>query len=338
MTRRLLARIALGLLAVGLWPGSAAAYEPPGTAAWLADTVDGHPLPDPASASPADVAAFFAALAPETASDLARRHPGVVGNLDGAPLALRYEANERTAGLPGRQLLAYDPTGDGRIAEVVGDLATAERVAVIVPGVDTTLGNFHTGLGGRQERSPLWQARQVFEAAGDDRLAVIAWLGYDAPENGGLSTMSLIRSDRAESGGESLAGLLDGLALASPQATVTVIGHSYGSTVAAYAAPAFPAQVTDLVALGSPGMDVDTAAELGTNARVWAGLAADDPITNVPDLRVLGLGHGEDPADAEFGALRLDATGNSGHDGYFVPGATVLRGLTAIIESTRSAA
>ncbi|HEY1175924.1 MAG TPA: alpha/beta fold hydrolase, partial [Phytomonospora sp.] len=331
---RLFARIALGLLAFGLWPTSTAPYEPPGTAAWPSSTVDGHATPDPVAASPAEVAAFFAAIGPEAAAGLAREHPGVVGNLDGVPLALRYEANERAAGLPGRQLLAYDPRGDGRIAEVVGDLATAERVAVIVPGVDTTLENFHTGLGGKQERSPLWQARQVFEAAADDKLAVIAWLGYDAPENGGVATISAVRSDRAESGGDSLTRFLDGLAVGSPQATVTVVGHSYGSTVAAYAAPAFPAQVTDLVALGSPGMDVDTAADLGTTARVWAGLASDDPITKVPDLRILGLGHGEDPADAEFGALALDTAGNTGHDGYFVPGTTALRGITAIIEST----
>jgi len=335
---RLFARIALGLLAFGLWPSSAAPYEPPGSAAWLADTVDGHATPDPATASAAEVAAFFASLTPDAAADLARRHPGVVGNLDGVPLSLRYEANERTAGLPGRQLLAYDPRGDGRIAEVVGDLATAERVAVIVPGVDTTLENFHTGLGGKQERSPLWQARQVFEAAGDDKLAVIAWLGYDAPENGGVDTISAVRSDRAESGGDSLGRFLDGLAILRPQATVTVIGHSYGSTVAAYAAPGFPVQVTDLVALGSPGMDVDTAADLDTTARVWAGLAADDPITKVPDVRLLGLGHGEDPADAEFGAFALDTTGNSGHDGYFVPGTAALRGIAAIIEAPRSAA
>ena len=41
-----------------------------------------------------------------------------------------------------RQILAFDPTGRGRVAEVFGDLDRAERVSVVVPGVDTNLLTF----------------------------------------------------------------------------------------------------------------------------------------------------------------------------------------------------
>ena len=42
---------------------------------------------------PAAVAAFFKGLDPEVAEALARERPELVGNLDGAPIRLRYEAN-----------------------------------------------------------------------------------------------------------------------------------------------------------------------------------------------------------------------------------------------------
>src|SRR4051794_7348067 len=48
----------------------------------------------------------------------------------------------------GRHFLAFDTRGDGTAVEVVGDLATADRIAVVVPGVDTTLATFTSGLGG----------------------------------------------------------------------------------------------------------------------------------------------------------------------------------------------
>ena len=98
--------------------------------------------------------------------------------------------------LTGRQILAYDPTGDGRIVEAVGGLRTTGRIAIIVPGADTTVRNFDLGHGGILRRSPSWQAHQLHQATGG-RVAVIAWLGYDPPEGIGLAAA---RSTRAETG------------------------------------------------------------------------------------------------------------------------------------------
>src|SRR5690349_9338111 len=71
---------------------------------------------------------------------------------------------------------------------VAGDLATATRIAVLVPGSDTTPANFHRGLGGVQRRSPAWQARQLAAAAGPGTAAV-AWLGYETPHGIGRAAI-----------------------------------------------------------------------------------------------------------------------------------------------------
>ncbi|MEV8596260.1 hypothetical protein [Streptomyces sp. NPDC052012] len=55
----------------------------PGTAAWLADESLGRELPDPATATPSEVPAFFAALTDAQQRRLVEDHPTVVGNLDG---------------------------------------------------------------------------------------------------------------------------------------------------------------------------------------------------------------------------------------------------------------
>jgi pimeloyl-ACP methyl ester carboxylesterase len=218
----------------------------------------------------------------------------------------------------------------GPVVETVGDLSTATHIAVIVPGADTTPDNFETGLGGVLRRAPAWQARQLAAAAGA-RTAVIAWLGYDPPH--GIDR-SAIRSERAEAGANALVDFIDRLAADRPHATITVIGHSYGTVVLGHAAARLPAAVTDLVAIGSPGMDVSRAADLHTLARVWAGSDPTDWTRNLPDIRVFGAGHGTNPIRPSFGALPLDVHDAAGHDGYFVPGTVSLASIAAVVNPT----
>src|SRR5262249_21394949 len=143
--------------------------------AWEHGRIAGRELPDP-GASPARIADFFASLSAHQRSRLAHRYPLAVGNMNGAPVPLRYAANRIALGKPrkgqrarmhddrlssvgqreagrlmhrfealmsqGRQILAFDPEGSGRIAEVLGDLDTAQRISVVVPGVDTDLLTF----------------------------------------------------------------------------------------------------------------------------------------------------------------------------------------------------
>jgi pimeloyl-ACP methyl ester carboxylesterase len=220
------------------------------------------------------------------------------------------------------------------VVAVAGDPASATRIAVLVPGADTTPANFHSGLGGVQRRSPVWQARQLVAAAGPGTAAV-AWLGYETPHGIGRTA---IRSERASAAASSLVSFVDGLVRDHPHATVVLIGHSYGSVVLTYAAPRLPAAVTDLVAIGSPGMDIPSVAELDSPARLWAGSAPNDWTRRIPPVRVLGAGHGRHPTDPEFGALPLDVHDADGHDGYFVSGTTSLRSIAGVLNETVVAA
>ncbi|MGW1772654.1 alpha/beta hydrolase [Streptomyces sp. NPDC002104] len=305
---------------------------PPGAAAWRADSVSGRPLPDPARASPAEVARFFADLDASRARDLVRAHPLVVGNLDGAPLPLRYEANRlavlaagepRFASLaaPGRQILAFDPRGRGTVAEVFGDLERTAHVSVIVPGSDndaTTYDRPRAAYTG-----PAGMARSLRSATGDSA-AVIAWTGYTTPVGVGLDTA---QGRLARAGALRLARFTEGLdAVGAPDPVLFC--HSYGSVVCGLAARHTDA--TDIVALGSPGMRAGSVGGLGTGARVWAARGPSDWIADVPNVEFAGLGHGADPTSADFGARRIDAAGVAGHTGYFAPGTRSLTAFAAI--------
>ncbi|MER5873911.1 alpha/beta hydrolase [Streptomyces sp. NPDC002044] len=305
---------------------------PPGTAAWRADAVAGRPLPDPASTPPAGVARFFAGLDTAALRYLVRTHPLVVGNLDGAPLPLRYEANRvavaatgdaRYASLaaPGRQILAFDPRGRGQVAEVFGDLEHAAHVAVVVPGADNDAATHdarrapHTG--------PAGMARSLLAATGGDTV-VIAWTGYTTPVGVGLDTAV---GRLAEAGAERLARFTAGLdAVGAPDPVLFC--HSYGSVVCGLAARHTDA--ADIVVLGSPGVRAGTSAALRTGARVWAARSPSDWIADIPNVEFAGLGHGADPTSAAFGARRVPASDVRGHAGYFAPGTQSLAAFAAI--------
>jgi alpha/beta hydrolase family protein len=226
------------------------------------------------------------------------------------------------AGLRSRQVLFFSPNGAGVAAMVIGDLATAHRVAIVVPGSDTNLTTFFS----RGPESPGGAAEALAAEARKlepgERLAIIAWLGYPTPA---MLSPSVLTSGDAGQGAQALKPLVT--ALARHGAQVALLCHSYGSVVCGLAAPDLP--VTDIAVFGSPGMDVSSAAELHTRARVWAGREAGDSIKYVPNLHLFGLGFGADPMSPGFGA-RICATGTGGHSGYLDPGSASLRNLTCI--------
>ncbi|MCB5181301.1 alpha/beta hydrolase [Streptomyces antimicrobicus] len=340
--RRFARTLAAAVLAVAAvtgtagWASAGSQVEvtgpPPGTAEWRSDQGPGRPLPDPATASPYEVARFFAGLGSAERERLARRHPLVVGNLDGAPVRLRYEANRlavratgdpRFAALaaPGRQVLAFDPRGRGQVAEVFGDLERSAHVAVVVPGSDNDAAGYdaphapYSGPGG--------MARSLRAATGG-RAAVVAWTGYTTPVGVGLDAAT---GRLAEAGAARLTRFtqgLDAVGVADP----ALFCHSYGSVVCGLAAAGLDAR--DLVVLGSPGMRAASVSALRTGARVWAAKGPSDWIDDVPNVEVAGLGHGPDPAGRAFGARRVPASDVRGHTGYFAPGTTSLAAFAAI--------
>ncbi|MFE5805098.1 alpha/beta hydrolase [Streptomyces sp. NPDC056491] len=305
---------------------------PPGTAAWRADTASGRPLPDPATAAPHEVAAFFAGLDDAARRALVRSHPLVVGNLDGAPLPLRYEANRIAAAAtgearyaplaaPDRRILAFDPRGRGQVAEVFGDLEHAVHVSVIVPGSDNDATVYDARRG--PHTGPAGMARSLRGATGG-ATAVVAWIGYTTPVGVGLDAAD---GRLARAGAVRLARFTAGLdAVGAPDPVLFC--HSYGSVVCGLAARHTDA--TDVVAFGSPGMRAATAAALRTGARVWAARGPSDWIADVPNVEFAGIGHGADPTSAAFGARRVPAADVQGHTGYFAPGTQSLTAFAAI--------
>ncbi|SFB04894.1 Alpha/beta hydrolase [Amycolatopsis marina] len=317
--------------------GTARSAPPVGIGAWLSDSRN---LPDPARTDPDAVASFLAAMDPAERRELVVRYPGVVGALNGAPPELRYLANRSAMTLAGApyqdwagNFLLFDQRGSGRVAQVFGDLSTADRIAVLVPGVGNRGDNFLTGLGGRSYRSPAVQAADLYRAAvrhgrSGDRVAVIAWLGYDAPGGVGIAAA---RRDLAQAGANELEQLVAGLTAIRPQATIMLLGHSYGGVVVGLAASRLPWQVTDIAVFGSPGMGVDSVRELGTTARVWAGQSGGDWIRWVPGVRLFGIGHGTKPTDPDFGACTFGTVDVPDHDHYLSPGTDSLANLARIV-------
>ena len=226
----------------------------------------------------------------------------------------------------GRHFLSLDPE-HGTAVEVIGELATASRIAVIVPGVGTTLRDFDRGLGGVTRRAPAMQARTLYTALHtadpSARVAVVAWLGYRPPAGLGPAA---IQDVRARQGAAALTAFVHALPAG---ADVTLVGHSYGSVVVGLAAPQLP-RVRDLVALGSPGMDVWRADQLG-GARVWAALAPSDWIHRVPQVKLGHLGLGRRPSTPGFGASLLPTAGVDGHDGYLSPGSATLPAVAQVV-------
>jgi len=261
-----------------------------------------------------------------TSSALAARYAADARAIGTAERAAASGGNRQLAGalatLHTQHVLFFDPAGQGVAAMVIGNLATATRVAILVPGSDTTLATFFS----RGSSSPGGGAEALAAEAHrldpGARLAIIAWLGYPAP-----ATLSpgVMTSGDASQGAKALRPLV--IALARHGEQVALLCHSYGSVVCGLAAPHLP--VTDIAVFGSPGMDASSVASLHTQARVWAGRESGDSIKYVPHINLFGLGFGADPMSPGFGA-HIFATGDGGHSGYLNPGSASLRNLTYI--------
>jgi Alpha/beta hydrolase len=240
-------------------------------------------------------------------------------------------------------LLDFDPAafgGDGSVVVAYGKPSTADHIAVIVPGMTTDA----TAI--RDVGAMALAVTGAAPVAVRRATSTIAWIGYDAPADSDLARGRLRPSDlpdivsaagerAATDGASHLVRFVDGLGAA---ADVTVIGHSYGSTTAAHAA-ADGLDADRLVLLGSPGAgsDVDGAPDLGLPT--WVAAHDLDPVTWIGGAGPLG----PDPADHDFGALRLPTDPVDPphldepqrfvdiHAGYLVPGSASLDAVASVV-------
>ena len=224
-----------------------------------------------------------------------------------------------------RQFLAFDGRAGGRAVEVFGDLTGARHIAVLVPGADTSLDTFDSPSGLSRSAHALYGRMEDPQEL--DRVAVVAWLGYAAPETMSLAALT---TGRADDGARELRRFVMTLRSVNG-AEVALFCHSYGSVVCGRAAP--HVTVSDIVVYGSPGMGADSYSSLATEARLWAALSEGDWIGLVPNVSVslfdTTVGFGADPTNPSFGASSLDP-GDVGHGGYMNAGGRLIDAFALI--------
>lgn len=308
----------------------------------------------PTEADPRAAAAWWAGLSAAAQLSAVRVAPAAVGALDGLPAWARDQANRlvlarlmvdpatppRTAfvaGMVSRRIAAEEAAGrqvqvhlldlpGARIVLGLGDLDTADAVALLVPGLWTTPGDDL----GRLTADAADVGAAARTAAPGLSVATAVWLGYRPPRvppRIGLRTAAV-------RGGAALAAALDGLAAARAAAgalpaRTTVLAHSYGTVVVDEAADVPGRLAADaVVLLGSPGME-DDATSLEAPA-VFDAAGDADPIA------VLGW-FGSRTAEEEYGSTGLPEDRSTGHSDYYDPHRPTLPAIGEVVAGVRAA-
>lgn len=241
------------------------------------------------------------------------------------------------------QLLVYDPDdppAQGAVAISLGNLDTAADVAVVVPGV----GNSPTAIGDSLATVGRL-GDEVQQQGGRDRgpTATVLWFGYDIPaswpSDAGTTSLAQKIADsglalnavNADTAADRLRAFTGTLRTVIPQAaSLTLIGHSWGSIVVSQALRKMgrSAGVSRAVSMGSPGAGylVSTANDYAAvdASEVYVVALPGDPVPTgfvdsladtaiplAPMLRRKLFGadpgpYGVDPAAPDFGATVID--------------------------------
>ncbi|MGW4688495.1 alpha/beta hydrolase [Streptomyces sp. NPDC004244] len=219
-------------------------------------------------------------------------------------------------------LLGFGTEKDGRAIVALGNPDTARHTAVLVPGTDNQLDNY----GGQLNRIEKLQNAATNSTAPGEDVAVISWMDYDAPEIDG----SVTTQGRAKAGEEDLRNFTHGLRSAHEgnRGHLTVIGHSYGSSMTGAAdAGGTGLDADDIVVVGSPGLTVERADQLHVKPQhLWVGASGNDFVSNWTS----GLTLAVDPKDPAFGAQRMYVD-TAGHSGYWDDGSQSLDNQGRII-------
>ncbi|WP_020670829.1 alpha/beta hydrolase [Amycolatopsis nigrescens] len=254
---------------------------------------------------------------------------GIQGKLDGVNKITEVLSGTKDAA-EGRKhyLLGIDGAEDGKAIVATGNPDSARNVATFVPGTGSDLAT----LGGNIDRADVMH--RAAEKATSEPNSVITWLGYDAPD----SILNAGSAGYAEDARSSLDSFQDGLREShnpGQPSHNTIIGHSYGSTVAGFAARDEHLAVDDFIAVGSPGVGVDDATGLHLPPEhVWGIAAENDPVADLQRF-------GNAPTDADFGANKINADAGvswpvvgyslTAHSQYWDPRNPALAGMGQVI-------
>lgn len=251
---------------------------------------------------------------------------------------------DRTLVLDDRRLLALDMTGREAMAVVaVGDVDTADHIAVFTPGAGSTVqGNLH---GYDQQVSALRDEAQRELGRvdrGSETVAAVTWMNYQAPHFGwglAFTERSPVSDLSATLAAPRLTTFLDGLDASRPDSPphVTVVGHSYGALVASLALQQ-GADADKAVFVGAPGLGTSDVGTLGMAPGSMYLIEADEDLiadtgifggdpSRLPGLTRLSSDAGEDLS----GDLR---TGSVGHSSYLVPGSMSTYNIAVVVADT----
>ncbi len=292
--------------------------------------------------------AWWTGLTPAQRTLYEQAYPERVGTLDGLPVTVRDSANrlvlriaasaassarahDRAEALIRRlEAAQYEPIGlylldidnssaDGTAVVSVGNPDVARHQVVIVPGVNSAVDRISADI----DRAARLQVTADF-MAGDPTgdVAVIAWLGYDAPGQ----NLGALSGRAAAAGAPELNQFVD-LLQASDHSHVTVVGHSYGSVVIGTAAASGGLHADEIITAGSPGMGVGGVTDLRLDPRhVWAGAAKDDDVSGW----MSHFAHDLEPHTDAFGANRF-VVDTRGHNNYWDVNTISLKNQAAIV-------
>ncbi|TFC95802.1 MULTISPECIES: alpha/beta hydrolase [Cryobacterium] len=244
------------------------------------------------------------------------------------------------AGAPRRSLILLDPTDGGRAAIALGNPDSADFVSYLVPGmnygVEPQMVNWTDtadAVYAEQTRVLQEQASAAGQGVTGATVSTIAWIGYEAPDVFNVGGTGL-----AEAGADFLEQSVLGIEAdrASRKPFVSLVAHSYGSTVALTALARGTFGVDALVLVGSPGSQVQSVDSLSVAQRnVYVGSADWDPTVNSAFF-------GSDPGAKSYGANTLGVsgsydrstgdwlTGSVGHNAYFDLGSESLHNMALI--------
>ncbi|MEU1494497.1 alpha/beta hydrolase [Streptomyces sp. NPDC005776] len=301
----------------------------------------------PLDASPAARRDWWAGLTDEQREEYLAVYPDQIGNLDGIPALVRDTANRdnlqlligklegrdgeraetqlaglreidrqlQAGGQPPMYLLGIGDEGNGRAIVSYGNPDTARNVAAYVPGLNTSL---DADFAKNDLKRALDTAKGVSKY--DHSNASIVWLGYDAPQSpDGFGSLDVMRNERAVAGGSSFHQFMNGLSATNENNDphMTAIGHSYGSRTVGAAAQyggGIPG-VDDIVLVGSPGVGVDRAEDLGVGKdHVFVGAAENDVVTKLPSKQQSAAGAAGWAAAGPVGAYLLGEVADQGDD------------------------
>ncbi len=243
-------------------------------------------------------------------------------------------------------LVRYQPDafgGEGAAAIAMGNPDTAANTAVLVKGLGS--GVFEGTLA-NPDGVRLYD--ETARAAGGKPTSVVMWIGYDAPND--VTDPGLYEPNMARTGGQLLASDVNAFAVTHEGAPthMSVVGHSYGSTVVSDAAAAYGMHSNDVVLVGSPGTDLAHSAadfHLSPDGHLYVGAASGDAVTwspgHVTGPGVFGPtlgGLGDDPSVDGYGSTRFKAevpgyTANPiyDHSHYFDNGSESLFSIADVV-------